>query len=77
MITTLDYLKDGNSAAIHNIHGGREVRRRLNHLGIHPGDHIEVVQSGYFGGPVVIKIHGTKVGIGHGMATKIEVEFKP
>jgi len=26
------------------------------------------------GGPVLIEIHGTEVGIGHGMAEKIEVE---
>lgn len=77
MITTLNHLKDGDLAAIHNIQGGLDVRLRLNHLGVHPQDKIEVIQSGYFGGPVVIKVHGIKVGIGHGMARKIEVEVTP
>lgn len=77
MITTLDHLKDGAIATIHNIQGGKDVRHRLNHLGVHPLDQVEVIQSGYLGGPMLIKVHDTEVGIGKGMAEKIEVEIAP
>jgi Fe2+ transport system protein FeoA len=74
MIKTLNHLVNGESAVIHNIQGGQSVRRRLNHLGLHPQDPIQVVRNGYFGGTVLVKIHGIEVGIGQGMAEKIEVE---
>jgi len=75
MITTLDHLKDGDIATIHNILGGHGIRHRLNHLGVHPQDKIEVIRSGYPGGPMFIKVHDTQVGVGQGMAKKIEVEI--
>lgn len=74
MITTLDRLKDGDIATIHDILGGHGIRHRLNHLGIHPQDQVEVIRSGYLGGPMLIKVHDIQVGIGQGMAKKIEVE---
>jgi len=43
-------------------------------LGLHPSDKIRVVQNGFFGGPILIEIHGIEVGIGRGMAEQIEVE---
>jgi Fe2+ transport system protein FeoA len=77
MITTLDHLKDGDTATIHEILGGHGIRHRLNHLGIHPQDQLEVIRSGYPGGPMLIKVHDIQVGIGQGMAKKIEVEVAP
>ncbi len=74
MITTLEKLKDGDKAVIRDIKGGYGIRQRLSHLGLHPGDTIEIIRSGYVGGPVLVEIHGAEVGIGHGMAEKIEVE---
>jgi Fe2+ transport system protein FeoA len=38
-------------------------------------DSLKVLRTGFLGGPVLIEIHGTEVGIGHGMAEKIEVEI--
>jgi ferrous iron transport protein A len=74
MKMTLAHLKDGNQAIVRDIRGGFGIRRRLNHLGVHAGDRIEVIRSGYMGGPVIINVHGIELGIGHGMAEKIEVE---
>ena len=74
MITTLNFLKEGSQATIREIQGGSHVRRRLNNIGIHPDDPIQVLRSGYVGGPMIIKVHGVEVGIGQGMAEKIEVE---
>lgn len=74
MITTLEKLKDGESAVIRDIKGGHTVRQRLSRLGLHPRDPIQIIRSGYVGGPVLVEIHGAEVGIGLGMAEKIEVE---
>jgi ferrous iron transport protein A len=74
MITTLEKLKDKDTAVIREIQGGHGIRQRLGHLGVHPGDMIQVIRTGFFGGPVLIEIHGVEVAIGQGMARKIEVE---
>ncbi len=76
MITTLEKLKDGDMAIIRDIKGGHRIRQRLGHLGLHPMDRIEVLRSGFVGGPVLIEVHGAEVGIGLGMAEKIEVEVQ-
>lgn len=76
MITTLEKLKDGDQAVVRDIKGGHGIRQRLSHLGLHPQDKIEVIRSGYVGGPVLIEVHGVEVGIGHGMAEKVEVEIQ-
>jgi ferrous iron transport protein A len=76
MITSLEKLKDGMDAVVIQIHGGHNIRQRLGGLGVHPQDKLKVLRSGFLGGPVLIEIHGTQVGIGHGMARKIEVEVK-
>lgn len=74
MITTLEKLKAADSAVVRDIEGGRGVRRRFSHLGIHPGDTVKMIRKGFFGGPVLIAIHGIEVGIGQGMAEKLLVE---
>jgi len=76
MITTLEKLKDGMEAVVKEIHGGHTLRQRLGGLGVHHQDRLKVLRSGFFGGPVLIEIHGTQVGIGHGMAQKILVEVE-
>jgi ferrous iron transport protein A len=74
MIATLDQLKNGQYASVHQINGGHRFRQRLSHLGVHPGDTVWLIRSGFFGGPVLIRIHGVELAIGQGMARKIEVE---
>lgn len=76
MITTLEKLKGGDIATVSDIKGGRTVRNRLNGLGLHPSDKIRVLGNGFFGGPMLIEVHGIEVGIGRGMAEKIEVEIE-
>lgn len=76
MITTMEKLKKGEQAVVHDILGGRAARIRLGHLGIHPSDKVRVIRSGYRGGPVLIEVHGSEVGLGNGMASKVEVEIE-
>jgi ferrous iron transport protein A len=74
MITTLAKLKDGDFAVVKEIRGGHSVHHRLGRLGLHPSDRIRVIRNGFFGGPILIKVHGIEVGIGKGLAEKVEVE---
>lgn len=74
MITTLEKVREGMSAVVKQIHGGHKIRQRLGGLGIHVDDQVKVLRTGFLGGPVLIGIHGSQVGIGQGMAAKIEVE---
>lgn len=74
MTKTLNHLTRGEVALIKEIRGGRSIRQRLGRLGLHPSDKIRVVQNGFFGGPILIEVHGVEVGIGRGMAEQIEVE---
>lgn len=76
MMTTLEKLKEGKPAVVKQIHGGHKVRQRLGGLGIHENDDLKVLRTGFLGGPVLIEIHGSQVGIGLGMAEKIEVEVQ-
>lgn len=77
MVTTLEKLRSGREAAVMDIRGGRGVRQRLGNLGVHMGDRVRVLRSGSLGGPVLIQVHGFEVGLGNGMASKIEVEAEP
>jgi len=74
MIMTLEKVREGMTAVVKEIHGGHRIRQKLGGLGIHMDDHVKVLRAGFLGGPVLIGIHGTQVGIGQGMAAKIEVE---
>jgi ferrous iron transport protein A len=74
LITTLEKVKEGLPAVVKQVHGGHKIRQRLGGLGIHVDDNLKVLRTGFLGGPVLIAIHGIEVGIGHGMAEKIEVE---
>ena len=74
MIATLQQLKKGEQALVLTIQGGHNIRQRLYQSGVHPGDSVRVVRTGFFGGPVLIKVHGIEVAIGKGMAQKVEVE---
>ncbi len=76
MITTLAKLKGGDFAVVKEIKGGHSVHHRLGRLGLHPSDRIRVIRNGFFGGPVLIEVHGIEVGIGKGMAEKVEVEVE-
>lgn len=71
---TLDQLSKNQKAKVIEYQGGFGVRRRLEHMGIHPGDVITVVQYGALGGPILIKVHGFQLALGRGIASKILVE---
>ena len=74
MTVALDQLGAGEAAVVQEVHGGRGVRQRLAGFGLHPGDTVLVVRSGSFLGPVWIRINGSEVALGRGMARRVRVE---
>jgi ferrous iron transport protein A len=71
---TLDQLPPGQRARILDIEGGHGIRRRLGHMGIHPGDAVSVSSRGAFRGPFLVSVHGARVAIGRGIARRIRVD---
>ena len=53
--------------------GGQEIRRRLTELGLTTGIRFEIIQVAG-SGPILLRISGSKIAIGRGMAAHIEVE---
>ena len=71
---TLDQLRPRERARILSIDGGHGLCRRLGQMGMRPGDTIEVDPRGAFRGPCLVRVHGSLVAIGRGIARRILVE---
>jgi ferrous iron transport protein A len=71
---SLSALKEGKTAVILEITGGKSVTERLNAMGIRPGTAVKRLASMRGGGPVVMVCGRTQVAIGRGMADKIMVK---
>jgi ferrous iron transport protein A len=64
--------REGDSLIIGSMHGSRNYRRQLMDMGLRPGGRIRVLRAGSRG-PVLVLVGETRLGIGRGMAEKIEV----
>jgi len=67
----LDATRPGQRVRVADITGGQDMRARLCAMGLTPGMSAEVVSTA--GGPIVLKVLGSRLMIGHGMAAKIMV----
>ncbi len=56
---------------VSKINAGHKAHRFLADLGIHEGEKIRVVKND--SGPVIVEVKGTRVAIGRGLASKIEL----
>jgi ferrous iron transport protein A len=72
---SLGQMQAGQTGTIIQILGGRGLVRRLEALGIRPGEKVTKITSTLFRGPVTIRTNQTQVAIGFGMANKILVEI--
>ena len=78
----LTALKDGESAVVTSIRldrgrgRGRSwgFHRRLMDMGLTPGTIVTVVKSAPFHGPVEVRVRGSRLALGRGMAERIFVE---
>jgi ferrous iron transport protein A len=76
----LTALKKGETGIVISIkagHGhGRVFEKRLMDMGLTPGTQVKVVKSAPFHGPIEIRVRGSRLALGRGMAERIFVEKK-
>ncbi|MGE5544494.1 MAG: FeoA family protein [Bacillota bacterium] len=70
----LNEVSPGKKVRVVELPQGRHSVGQLVKLGIGPGVELEVMKSHPFRGPVVIRLDGNPVAIGHGLAKRITVE---
>lgn len=68
----LSSLPAGSRARVVDIRGGYGFRRRLFEMGLTPNTVVEVLANSW--GPILVRVRGTVIAIGRGMAHKILVE---
>ena len=72
---TLLELKQGETALVTGITGGKTARARMAGFGIHEGKRIRLIKAAPFHGPLLVEdtASGARTMIGRGMAGSIEV----
>ena len=73
----LGLVAPGETVAVHQIRGGRELRQRLFDLGLHPGAHIRVVKNEHLGPLIIAVKRDGRLALGRGMGHKIIVTLHP
>lgn len=74
--TSLIDIKDGQTAIVISILGGKMVIKRLADLGLKSGTQIKVIRTTWSSGPVQVEVCGSRLVLGRGLASKIIVEMK-
>jgi ferrous iron transport protein A len=67
-------MKQGESATVVEIRGGRGLLQKLDSLGIMPGSKIVKLSAQIMRGPINIRVGNSRIAIGYGIARKIIVE---
>ena len=70
-MSPLSSCRPGDKVVIREICGGAGIRSKMEAMGFLPGEQMMVVSAS--GGPILVILHGSRVGIGRGMAGKILV----
>jgi ferrous iron transport protein A len=73
-ILPLSEIPKQSKARIIEIQGGHHFQHRLTIMGIRKGQTITLVSKQPFRGPLTIKLYGSQMTLGRGMARKILVE---
>lgn len=59
------------TVTIRRIFAGRHAREYLADLGVLEGEHVKVIKNDF--GPIIIEVKNTRIALGRGLASKIEV----
>ena len=70
-INLLSGVNAGETVMVKAVKGGKGVVHRMNAMGIIAGTNIKLIRKS--GGPYIIEARGSRVAIGKGMVSKIEV----
>jgi len=74
-LTALKKGENGTVSSIKTGHGqGSIFKKRLMDMGLTPGTRVSVVKSAPFHGPIEIRVRGSRLALGRGMAERIFVE---
>ena len=73
-IIPLQEVKEGESAIIRELHGGKQAKEKLISLGIIPGVTVSVL-NGKKNHPYLLSINESRVMVGYGLARKILVSL--
>jgi DtxR family Mn-dependent transcriptional regulator len=69
----LTSLRPGQKAKIAHIHGGKNVCRKLTEMGLTPGAEVSLLRAAPLDGPTELRVRGSCLAIGAGIAAKIFV----
>ncbi len=69
---SLTMLENGRCGVVVRIHGGHTRRSRLLQLGIVPGVPVCVIKNRH-NGPLVLDVLGSRIVLGNGIASAVEV----
>jgi len=69
----LPFAGTGKKLLVTGIAGGFGISRRLSDMGLVIGSHVSVIGGGC-GGPLVLDVKGSRLGVGFGVAQKIMVK---
>ena len=67
-------MESGESGVVVSMGGGKAMRSRLEALGVRVGVELRKVSAQLLRGPVTVRVGGTQLAIGFGMAERIDVE---
>ncbi|MHA1828548.1 MAG: FeoA family protein [Candidatus Heimdallarchaeaceae archaeon] len=70
-MTSLDTISPNNEVKVVRILAGIRARQFLADLGIIEGENVRVIKNNF--GPLIVEVKGTRIALGRGLATKIEV----
>ena len=70
-VTPLTNIKENSRGRVTFIRGGSGAVQRLFEMGLTPGTEVTVLKYAPLNGPVEVKVRGTKLVIGRGLANKI------
>jgi len=66
----------GRECVVWQFAGGFGFTRRIQAMGIRLGTKLVKVSGSRFGGPVIVRAGNVQLALGHGMASKIAVQFE-
>lgn len=68
-------MKRGQKAIVRSISKGIGVERKIFEMGIMPGTEIQLLEKHPFKGPLLFQVGPTRIVLGRGIATSLEVEL--
>jgi len=75
LVLPLNSVRSGKKVEVSSLAGGKEFQSRMCSMGITPGTEMMVTSN--LGGPVVVRVRGSRLSLGRGMSAKILVRAEP